>query len=101
MPVNQGLSHLSDHFLLVTVVLYSLAVLAFAADFAFGRRARAASRPQARGAGAGHRGRRPAAAAGSSQAGRGRRQRRERPAARGTPVLRNGGTGRRRRSAGR
>ncbi len=36
--VNQGLSNLSDHFLIVTVVLYSLAVLAFAADFAFGRR---------------------------------------------------------------
>ncbi len=35
---NQGLSNLSDHFLIVTVVLYSLAVLAFAADFAFGRR---------------------------------------------------------------
>ncbi|HUY51390.1 MAG TPA: c-type cytochrome biogenesis protein CcsB [Streptosporangiaceae bacterium] len=38
MVVNQGLSHLSDQFLIVTVALYSLAVLAFAADFAFGRR---------------------------------------------------------------
>ena len=38
MPDNQGLSHLSDHFLIVAVVLYSLAVLVFAADFAFGRR---------------------------------------------------------------
>ncbi len=38
MPDNQGLSHLSDHFLIVAVVLYSLAVIAFAADFAFGRR---------------------------------------------------------------
>ena len=38
MAVNQGLSHLSDHFLMVTLVLYFLAVLAFAADFAFGRR---------------------------------------------------------------
>ncbi len=38
MAVNQGLSHLSDHFLMVTLVLYFLAVLAFAADFAFGKR---------------------------------------------------------------
>ena len=45
MPDNQGLSHLSDHFLIVAVVLYSLAVIAFAADFAFGRRSTAA--PQA------------------------------------------------------
>jgi cytochrome c-type biogenesis protein CcsB len=36
--INQGLSHLSDHFLTVTLVLYFLAVLAFAADFAFGKR---------------------------------------------------------------
>jgi cytochrome c-type biogenesis protein CcsB len=62
MPDNQGLSHLSDHFLLVAVVLYSLAVIAFAADFAFGRRSPAVSRagagvhhrvPAAVGAGAG------------------------------------------------
>ena len=45
MPDNQGLSHLSDHFLIVAVVLYSLAVIAFAADFAFGRRSTAV--PQA------------------------------------------------------
>ena len=38
MGINQGLSHLSDHFLMVTLVLYFLAVLSFAADFAFGRR---------------------------------------------------------------
>jgi cytochrome c-type biogenesis protein CcsB len=38
MAVNQGLSHLSDHFLMVTLILYFLAVLAFAADFAFGKR---------------------------------------------------------------
>jgi cytochrome c-type biogenesis protein CcsB len=37
--INQGLSHISDQFLIITVVLYSLAVLSFAADFAFGRRA--------------------------------------------------------------
>ncbi len=44
MPDNQGLSHLSDHFLIVAVVLYSLAVIAFAADFAFGRRSPVVSR---------------------------------------------------------
>jgi cytochrome c-type biogenesis protein CcsB len=38
MAINQGLSHLSDHFLMVTLACYFLAVLAFAADFAFGRR---------------------------------------------------------------
>jgi cytochrome c-type biogenesis protein CcsB len=56
MPDNQGLSHLSDHFLLVALVLYSLAVIAFAADFAFGRRSPVVSR-----AGAGVRHRVPAA----------------------------------------
>ena len=67
MPDNQGLSHLSDHFLLVAVVLYSLAVIAFAADFAFGRRSPAVSR-----AGAGVRHRVPAAVgagAGAADAG--------------------------------
>jgi cytochrome c-type biogenesis protein CcsB len=62
MPDNQGLSHLSDHFLIVAVVLYSLAVIAFAADFAFGRRSPVVTRtgagvrdrvPAAVGAGAG------------------------------------------------
>ena len=54
MPANLGLSHLSDAFLVVAL-LYSLAVLAFAADFAFGRRspvvtrARQARAPGARG----------------------------------------------------
>ncbi|MGH3069643.1 MAG: c-type cytochrome biogenesis protein CcsB [Streptosporangiaceae bacterium] len=56
MPDNQGLSHLSDHFLIVAVVLYSLAVIAFAADFAFGRRSPVVTR-----AGAGVRDRVPAA----------------------------------------
>jgi cytochrome c-type biogenesis protein CcsB len=37
-PVNIGLAQLSDRFLLVTVFLYALAVLAFAGDFAYGRR---------------------------------------------------------------
>jgi cytochrome c-type biogenesis protein CcsB len=47
MPDNQGLSHLSDHFLIVAVVLYSLAVIAFAADFAFGRRSPVVRRAEA------------------------------------------------------
>ncbi|MGO9221828.1 MAG: hypothetical protein ACLP5E_29290, partial [Streptosporangiaceae bacterium] len=47
MPDNQGLSHLSDHFLIVAVVLYSLAVIAFAADFAFGRRSPVVTRAKA------------------------------------------------------
>jgi cytochrome c-type biogenesis protein CcsB len=38
MAINQGLSHLSDQFLMVTLAFYFLAVLAFAADFAFGKR---------------------------------------------------------------
>jgi cytochrome c-type biogenesis protein CcsB len=40
VPVNIGLAQLSDHFLLATVVLYALGMLAFAADFAYGRTAR-------------------------------------------------------------
>ena len=47
MADNQGLSHLSDHFLIVAVVLYSLAVIAFAADFAFGRRSTAVPQAEA------------------------------------------------------
>jgi cytochrome c-type biogenesis protein CcsB len=41
VPVNVGLAHVSDHFLLFTVVVYSLAMLAFAGDLAYGRRRRA------------------------------------------------------------
>jgi len=37
MPVNLGLAQLSNTFLICTVVLYSLALLAYAGDFAFGR----------------------------------------------------------------
>src|SRR6266852_4156306 len=37
MPVNLGLAQLSNNFLICTVVLYSLALLAYAGDFAFGR----------------------------------------------------------------
>ncbi len=40
MPVNIGLAQLSDHFLLSTVVLYALGMLAFACDFAYGRTTR-------------------------------------------------------------
>ena len=42
MPVNVGLAQLSDHFLLATVFFYAFAVLAYAGDFAFGRRRRRA-----------------------------------------------------------
>jgi cytochrome c-type biogenesis protein CcsB len=48
VPVNIGLAQLSDHFLLSTVVLYALGMLAFAGDFAYGR----ASRRTPAGAGA-------------------------------------------------
>jgi len=49
VPVNVGLAQLSDHFLLATVFFYALAVLAYAGDFAFGRRGapRTASKEQA------------------------------------------------------
>jgi cytochrome c-type biogenesis protein CcsB len=38
VPVNIGLARLSDHLLLLTVVVYSLAMLAFAGELAYGRR---------------------------------------------------------------
>ena len=38
MPVNIGMARLSDHLLLATVVIYSLAMLAYAGDIAYGRR---------------------------------------------------------------
>src|SRR5579875_3396647 len=41
--VNTGLSAVSDHVLMVAVVIFSLAMLAYAADFAYGRRGRAAT----------------------------------------------------------
>jgi cytochrome c-type biogenesis protein CcsB len=37
VSVNFGLAQLSNHFLIGTVLLYSLALLAYAGDFAFGR----------------------------------------------------------------
>ena len=43
MPVNLALGHISNDFLIAALVLYSLSVVAFAGDFAFGRPRRAAS----------------------------------------------------------
>jgi cytochrome c-type biogenesis protein CcsB len=43
MPVNVALGHVSTDFLIVALVLYSLSVVAFAGDFAFGRPRRADS----------------------------------------------------------
>jgi cytochrome c-type biogenesis protein CcsB len=51
MPVNLALGHVSNDFLIAALVLYSLSVVAFAGDFAFGRPRRAAGRvPQERAA---------------------------------------------------
>ena len=48
MPVNLALGHVSSDFLIAALVIYSLSVVAFAGDFAFGRpRRAAASGPQA------------------------------------------------------
>jgi cytochrome c-type biogenesis protein CcsB len=48
MPVNVALGHVSTDFLIAALVLYSLSVVAFAGDFAFGRPRRAVARqPQA------------------------------------------------------
>jgi cytochrome c-type biogenesis protein CcsB len=41
MPVNLALGHVSTDFLIAALVLYSLSVVAFAGDFAFGRPRRA------------------------------------------------------------
>ena len=50
MPVNLTLGHVSNDFLIAALIIYSLAVVAFAGDFAFGRprRAGAAARVQDR-----------------------------------------------------
>jgi cytochrome c-type biogenesis protein CcsB len=37
MPINSGLAQVSEHLLLVAIVVYALAMLAYACDFAFGR----------------------------------------------------------------
>src|SRR5580698_9349449 len=41
MPINVALGHVSNDFMIAALLLYSLAVLAFAGDFAFGRPRRA------------------------------------------------------------
>jgi cytochrome c-type biogenesis protein CcsB len=48
VPVNVALGHVSNAFLIAALVIYSLSVVAFAGDFAFGRprRAAAAAREQ-------------------------------------------------------
>jgi cytochrome c-type biogenesis protein CcsB len=43
MPVNVALGHVSNAFLIAALVIYSLSVVAFAGDFAFGRPRRAGS----------------------------------------------------------
>jgi cytochrome c-type biogenesis protein CcsB len=43
MPVNVALGHVSNAFLIAALVIYSLSVIAFAGDFAFGRPRRAAA----------------------------------------------------------
>lgn len=43
MPVNVALGHVSNAFLIAALVIYSLAVVTFAGDFAFGRPRRAAA----------------------------------------------------------
>jgi len=43
MPVNVALGHVSTDFLIAALVLYSLSVVAFAGDFAFGRPRRAST----------------------------------------------------------
>jgi cytochrome c-type biogenesis protein CcsB len=44
VSVNLGLAHVSSDFMIVALLVYSLAVLAFAGDYAFGRPRRAATR---------------------------------------------------------
>ena len=42
MPVNSGLATLSDHLYTVAIVVYSLALIAYCGEYAFGRRGRVA-----------------------------------------------------------
>jgi cytochrome c-type biogenesis protein CcsB len=44
---NLGLAQLSDHLLIIAVVIYSLAMLAYAGDFAYGRHGQAAAKARA------------------------------------------------------
>jgi cytochrome c-type biogenesis protein CcsB len=66
MYVNLALGHVSNDFLIAALVIYSLAVVAFAGDFAFGRPRRAGA---AGGVAARQRGPAPAAPAGGQDAG--------------------------------
>ena len=43
MSVNQGLAHVSTDFMIAALLIYSLALLAFAGDYAFGRPRRQAA----------------------------------------------------------
>jgi cytochrome c-type biogenesis protein CcsB len=43
MPINVALGHVSNAFMITALVIYSLSVVAFAGDFAFGRPKRAAA----------------------------------------------------------
>ena len=45
MPINIGLAQLSEHLLLFTIVVYALAMLGYAGDFAFGRQRITAAGP--------------------------------------------------------
>jgi hypothetical protein len=51
MPVNLALGHVSNDFLIAALVTYSLSVVAFAGDFAFGRPRRADATARVRQAG--------------------------------------------------
>ena len=55
MPVNLALGHVGNDFLIAALVIYSLSVVAFAGDFAFGRPRRADASAACAGAGAGRR----------------------------------------------
>ena len=48
MPVNLALGHVSNDFLIAALVIYSVSVVAFAGDFAFGRPRRAEDRKSTR-----------------------------------------------------
>ena len=45
MPVNAGLATLSDHMFTWSIILYSLALVAYCGEYAFGRRGKVGRRP--------------------------------------------------------
>ena len=55
MPVNAGLATLSDHMFTWSIILYSLALVAYCGEYAFGRRGKVASTSPAPLQGAVHR----------------------------------------------